>query len=76
MTGIKWVMNPLRTNTQWKRLTSFVTLILVLKCSLLALDQYARVVESLRTALAMGADEAIVINGENLDNLSNGKSSC
>ncbi|MGZ3773749.1 MAG: electron transfer flavoprotein subunit beta/FixA family protein [Pseudobdellovibrionaceae bacterium] len=32
-----------------------------------------RVIESLRTALAMGADEAIVINAENLDNFSTAK---
>ena len=32
-----------------------------------------RAVESLRTALAMGADEAIVINSENLDNFSTAK---
>ncbi len=72
VTGIKWVMNPydeyaveeankLRDANPGSQV--FV----------ISVGPKARVVESLRTALAMGADEAIVINGENLDNLSTAK---
>ena len=72
VTGIKWVMNrydeyaveeanKLRDANPGSQV--FV----------ISVGPKARVVESLRTALAMGADEAIVINGENLDNLSTAK---
>lgn len=70
--GIKWVMNPydeyaveeankLRDANPGSQVW------------VLSVGPKARVVESLRTALAMGADEAIVINGENLDNYSTAK---
>jgi electron transfer flavoprotein beta subunit len=71
-TGIKWVLNPydeyaveeankLRDANPGSQVW------------VLSVGPKARVVESLRTALAMGADEAIVINGENLDNYSTAK---
>ncbi|WP_413585863.1 electron transfer flavoprotein subunit beta/FixA family protein [Bdellovibrio sp. HCB274] len=70
--GIKWVMNPydeyaveeankLRDANPGSQVW------------VLSAGPKARVVESLRTALAMGADEAIVINGEGLDNFSTAK---
>ncbi|MFS4458947.1 electron transfer flavoprotein subunit beta/FixA family protein [Bdellovibrio sp. HCB2-146] len=70
--GIKWVMNPydeyaveeankLRDANPGSQVW------------VLSVGPKARVVESLRTALAMGADEAIVVNGENLDNYSTAK---
>jgi electron transfer flavoprotein beta subunit len=70
--GIKWVMNPydeyaveeankLRDANPGSQVW------------VLSAGPKARVVETLRTALAMGADEAIVINGENLDNYSTAK---
>jgi len=71
-TGIKWVLNPydefaveeavkLRDANPGSQVW------------VLSAGPKARVVESLRTALAMGADEAIVINAENLDNYSTAK---
>ena len=70
--GIKWVMNPydeyaveeankLRDATPGPQVW------------VLSVGPKARVVESLRTALAMGADEAIVVNGEGLDNFATAK---
>lgn len=70
--GIKWVMNPydeyaveeavkLRDANPGSQVW------------VLSAGPKARVVESLRTALAMGADEAIVINGEGLDNFTTAK---
>ena len=70
--GIKWVMNPydeyaveeankLRDANPGSQVW------------VLSVGPKTRVVESLRTALAMGADEAIVVNGENLDNYSTAK---
>lgn len=72
-TGIKWVMNPYdeyaveeAIKFREKNPTAQVWAI--------SAGPKARVVESLRTALAMGADEAIVINSvENLDALSTAK---
>jgi electron transfer flavoprotein beta subunit len=61
--GIKWVMNPydefaveeaLKLKAQWSGST--VTAV--------SLGPKSRVVDSLRTALAMGADEAVVINAQ------------
>lgn len=70
--GVKWVMNPydeyaveeavkLRDANSGSQVW------------VLSAGPKTRVVESLRTALAMGADEAIVINAENLDNYSTAK---
>lgn len=70
--GIKWVMNPydeyaveeankLRDANPGSQV--FV----------ISVGPKARVVDSLRTALAMGADEAIVVNAEGLDNFATAK---
>jgi len=70
--GIKWVLNPydeyaveeavkLRDATPGSQVW------------VVSVGPKARVVESLRTALAMGSDEAIVINAENSDNFSTAK---
>lgn len=70
--GIKWVMNPydeyaveeaikLRDANAGSQVW------------VLSVGPKARVIESLRTALAMGSDEAIVINGEGLDNFATAK---
>ncbi|MFM6926838.1 MAG: electron transfer flavoprotein subunit beta/FixA family protein [Bdellovibrio sp.] len=70
--GIKWVMNPydeyaveeaikLRDANAGSQVW------------VLSVGPKARVVESLRTALAMGVDEAIVVNAENLDNFATAK---
>ena len=70
--GIKWVMNPydeyaveeaikLRDANAGSQVW------------VLSVGPKARVVESLRTALAMGADEGIVVNGEGLDNFATAK---
>lgn len=70
--GIKWVMNPydeyaveeaikLRDANAGSQVW------------VLSVGPKARVVESLRTALAMGADECIVVNGEGLDNFATAK---
>lgn len=71
-TGIKWVMNPydeyaveeaikLRDANPGSQVW------------VLSAGPKARVVESIRTALAMGADEGIVVNAENLDSLATAK---
>jgi electron transfer flavoprotein beta subunit len=70
--GIKWVMNPydeyaveeaikLRDSQPGSQVW------------VLSAGPKTRVIESLRTALAMGADEAIVINAEGLDNFATAK---
>lgn len=70
--GVKWVLNPydeyaveeavkLRDANPGSQVW------------VLSVGPKARVVESLRTALAMGSDEAIVVNAENLDNYSTAK---
>lgn len=70
--GIKWVMNPydeyaieeaikLRDAQPGSQVW------------VLSAGPKTRVIESLRTALAMGADEAIVINAEGLDNFATAK---
>lgn len=70
--GIKWVLNPydeyaveeavkLRDANPGSQVW------------VLSVGPKTRVVESLRTALAMGSDEAIVVNAENLDNYSTAK---
>ncbi len=71
-TGIKWVMNPydeyaveeavkLRDANPGSQVW------------VLSAGPKARVIESIRTALAMGADEGIVINADNLDSLATAK---
>ena len=67
--GIKWVMNPYDEYAVEEavklRDASPGSQVWVLSAG-----PKSRVTDSLRTALAMGADEAIVINAENLDNFS------
>lgn len=70
--GIKWVMNPYdeyaveeAIKTRDANPGSQVWV--------LSAGPKARVVESIRTALAMGADEGIVVNAENLDSLATAK---
>ncbi len=70
--GIKWVMNPydeyaVEEANKLREANSGSQVWVV------SAGPKARVIESLRTALAMGADEAIVINAENLDNFSTAK---
>ncbi len=71
--GIKWVMNPYDEHAVEEavkfREKNAGAQVWVVTCG-----PKARAVESLRTALAMGADEAIVINApENLDAISTAK---
>ena len=70
--GIKWVMNPYDEYAVEEAIklrdANAGSQVWVLSAG-----PKARVVESLRTALAMGADEAIVINGEGLDNFATAK---
>lgn len=70
--GVKWVMNPYdeyaveeAVKTRDANPGSQVWV--------LSVGPKSRVVDSLRTALAMGADEAILVNAENLDNNSTAK---
>ncbi len=68
-TNIKWILNPydeyaVEEALKLKKATPESTV------KVLSLGPKARVVDSLRTALAMGADEAIVIDGpETIDSL-------
>src|ERR1043166_10180722 len=72
-TGVKWIMNPYDEFAVEEALKlkaanagSVVTA--------LSLGPKERVIESLRTALAMGADEAVVINAaEGTDNFTTAK---
>ncbi len=65
--GVKWVMNPydefaVEESIKMKEAGK------VTNVTVLSIGPKARVIESLRTALAMGADEAIVVDsGEDLD---------
>lgn len=70
--GIKWVMNPYDEYAV-EEAVKLRDANAGSQVWVLSVGPKARVVESLRTALAMGADEAIVINGENLDNHSTAK---
>lgn len=70
--GVKWVMNPYdeyaveeAVKTRDANPGSQVWV--------LSVGPKTRVADSLRTALAMGADEAILVNAENLDNNSTAK---
>lgn len=65
--GIKWVMNPYDEHAV-EEAVKFKEKNPTAQVWAVSVGPKARVVESLRTALAMGADEAIVINApENLD---------
>ena len=70
--GIKWVMNPYDEYAV-EEANKLRDANPGAQVWVLSVGPKARVVESLRTALAMGADEAIVVNGENLDNYSTAK---
>lgn len=72
-TGIKWVMNPYDEHAV-EEAVKFREKNAGAQVWAVTCGPKARAVESLRTALAMGADEAIVINApENLDALSTAK---
>lgn len=71
--GIKWVMNPY-DEFAVEEAIKFKEKNPTAQVWAMTLGPKARVVESLRTALAMGADEAIVINApENTDALTTAK---
>lgn len=70
--GVKWVMNPYDEYAV-EEAVKLRDANAGSQVWVLSAGPKARVVESLRTALAMGADEAIVINAENLDNYSTAK---
>ncbi|MGZ3768432.1 MAG: electron transfer flavoprotein subunit beta/FixA family protein [Bdellovibrio sp.] len=70
--GIKWVLNPY-DEFAVEEAVKLRDANAGSQVWVLSVGPKTRVVESLRTALAMGADEAIVINGENLDNYSTAK---
>lgn len=72
-TGIKWVMNPYDEHAV-EEAVKFKEKNPSAQVWAITCGPKTRAVESLRTALAMGADEAIVINApENLDALSTAK---
>ncbi|KYG66732.1 electron transfer flavoprotein subunit beta [Bdellovibrio bacteriovorus] len=70
--GVKWVMNPYDEYAV-EEAVKLRDANAGSQVWVLSAGPKARVIESLRTALAMGADEAIVINAENLDNYSTAK---
>ncbi|MGZ3724938.1 MAG: electron transfer flavoprotein subunit beta/FixA family protein [Pseudobdellovibrio sp.] len=71
--GVKWVMNPYDEHAV-EEAVKFREKNPTAQVWAITSGPKARAVESLRTALAMGADEAIVINSpENLDALSTAK---
>lgn len=70
--GIKWVLNPY-DEFAVEEAVKLRDANAGSQVWVLSVGPKARVVESLRTALAMGADEAIVVNAENLDNYSTAK---
>lgn len=70
--GVKWVLNPYDEYAV-EEAVKLRDANAGSQVWVLSVGPKTRVVESLRTALAMGADEAIVINGENLDNYSTAK---
>lgn len=70
--GIKWVMNPydeyaVEEANKLREANPGAQVFAI------SVGPKTRVVESLRTALAMGADEAIVVNADGLDNFSTAK---
>lgn len=70
--GIKWVMNPYDEYAV-EEAVKLRDANAGSQVWVVSAGPKTRVVESLRTALAMGADEAIVINAENLDTFSTAK---
>ncbi len=70
--GIKWVMNPYDEYAV-EEAVKLRDANADSQVWVLSAGPKTRVVESLRTALAMGADEAIVINAENLDSFTTAK---
>lgn len=70
--GIKWVMNPYDEYAV-EEAVKLRDANAGSQVWVLSAGPKSRVVESLRTALAMGADEAIVINAENLDSFTTSK---
>lgn len=70
--GIKWVLNPYDEYAV-EEAVKLRDANAGSQVWVLSVGPKTRVVESLRTALAMGADEAIVVNAENLDNYSTAK---
>ncbi|NUN06906.1 MAG: electron transfer flavoprotein subunit beta/FixA family protein [Bdellovibrio sp.] len=70
--GIKWVLNPYDEYAV-EEAVKLRDANAGSQVWVLSVGPKSRVVESLRTALAMGADEAIVVNAENLDNYSTAK---
>ena len=71
--GIKWVMNPYDEHAV-EEAVKFKEKNPTAQVWAITLGPKARAVESLRTALAMGADEAIVVNApENLDAIATAK---
>ncbi|KHD87265.1 MAG: electron transfer flavoprotein subunit beta [Bdellovibrio sp. ArHS] len=70
--GIKWVLNPYDEYAV-EEAVKLRDANAGSQVWVLSAGPKTRVIESLRTALAMGADEAIVVNAENLDNFSTAK---
>ncbi|KYG60810.1 electron transfer flavoprotein subunit beta [Bdellovibrio bacteriovorus] len=70
--GIKWVLNPYDEYAV-EEAVKLRDANAGSQVWVLSVGSKTRVIESLRTALAMGADEAIVVNAENLDNFSTAK---
>lgn len=70
--GIKWVLNPY-DEFAVEEAVKLRDANAGSQVWVLSVGPKTRVVESLRTALAMGADEAIVVNAESLDNYSTAK---
>ena len=70
--GIKWVLNPYDEYAV-EEAVKLRDANAGSQVWVLSVGPKSRAVESLRTALAMGADEAIVVNAENLDNYSTAK---
>ncbi len=71
-TGVKWVMNPYDEYAVEEAI-KMRDANAGSQVWVLSVGPKARIVESLRTALAMGADEAIAINADGLDNFSTAK---
>lgn len=70
--GIKWVMNPYDEYAVEEAI-KMRDANAGSQVWVLSVGPKTRIVESLRTALAMGADEAIAINGDGLDNFATAK---
>lgn len=70
--GVKWVMNPYDEYAVEEAI-KMRDANAGSQVWVLSVGPKARIIESLRTALAMGADEAIAINADGLDNFSTAK---